>query len=129
MPRIRNDPNFNTCPDYASANLVNTRAQLINENVNEEQAIQLLRNIWLANNEADKALWQQQLADDREQQDHAQRLEEDEQQRVDQERADEEEATRKEERKKNKHKYTPILATGIPDDPRQRRVHRVVVFH
>ncbi|KAG1867426.1 hypothetical protein C8R48DRAFT_584607, partial [Suillus tomentosus] len=117
MPRIRNDPNFNTCPDYASANLVNTRAQLINENVNEEQAIQLLRYIWLANNEADKALWQQQLADDREQQEHAQRLEEDEQQRADQERADEEEATRKEERKKNKHKYTPILATGIPDDP------------
>ncbi|KAG2060579.1 WD40 repeat-like protein [Suillus hirtellus] len=65
---------------YASANFANTRVQLINENVNEEQAIQLLRNIWLANNEADKALWQQQLADDREQQDHAQRLEEDEQQ-------------------------------------------------
>ncbi|KAG2050817.1 hypothetical protein BDR06DRAFT_959782, partial [Suillus hirtellus] len=80
MPRIRNDPNFNTCPDYTSANFANMRAQLINENINEEQAIQLLRNIWLANNEADKALWQQQLADDREQQDHTQRLEEDEQQ-------------------------------------------------
>ncbi|KAG2123779.1 uncharacterized protein EDB93DRAFT_1098877 [Suillus bovinus] len=117
MPRIRNDPNFNICLDYASINFANTRAQLINENVDEEQAIQLLRNIWQANNETDKVLWQQQLAEDREQREHAQRIQEDEQERVKQERIDEEDAARKEERKKNKHKYIPILDTGIPDEP------------
>ncbi|KAG2150199.1 uncharacterized protein EDB93DRAFT_1103451 [Suillus bovinus] len=98
--------------DYASINFANTRAQLINENVDEEQAIQLLRNIWQANNETDKVLWQQQLAEDREQREHAQRIQEDEQERVKQERIDEEDAARKEERKKNKHKYIPILDTG-----------------
>ncbi|KAG2123613.1 uncharacterized protein EDB93DRAFT_1098894 [Suillus bovinus] len=117
MPRIRNDPNFNICPDYASINFANTRAQLINENVDEEQAIQLLRNIWRANNETDKVLWQQQLAEDREQREHAQRIQEDEQEQVEQERIDEEDAARKEERKKNKHKYIPILDMGIPDEP------------
>ncbi|KAG2339974.1 hypothetical protein BDR05DRAFT_991747 [Suillus weaverae] len=116
MPRIRDDPNFNICPDYASDTFVNTRAQLINNNIAEEQAVQLLRNIWEANNDADKILWQQQVENDREQCAQHQRLEDEEQERLDQARVDEEDAIHKEERKKNKHKYVPILATGIPDD-------------
>lgn len=116
MPRIYNDPNFNICPDCASDTFVNTRAQLINNNITEEQAIQLLRNIWEANNDTDKILWQQQVENNREQCAHCQHLEEEEQEWLDQAQVAEEDATCKEERKKNKHKYVPILATGIPDD-------------
>ncbi|KAG0701938.1 hypothetical protein DFH29DRAFT_1049192 [Suillus ampliporus] len=118
MPRIQNDPNLNVCPDYTSEDFVNTRAQLINENTTEEQVVQLLKNIWTANNRADKRLWQQQVNDDNEEQTHRNRLEEEEEERLNQERAKEEEDARKEERKKNKHKYTPIQnGSRIPDDP------------
>lgn len=79
--------------------------------------MQLLRNIWEANNNAVKVLWQQQLDADREQQEHRQCLDEDEQDRLNQEKVEEEEAARKEERKKNKFKFIPILEAGIPDDP------------
>ncbi|KAG1908638.1 uncharacterized protein F5891DRAFT_1180169 [Suillus fuscotomentosus] len=117
MPRIRNDLNLNVCPDYTSDVFANIRAQLVNENTTEAQAMQLLRNIWEANNDAVKVLWQQQVDEDRERQEQRQRLDEDEQERLDQVRVEEEEAARKEERKKNKHKFIPILQTGIPDEP------------
>ncbi|KAG1745552.1 hypothetical protein EDD22DRAFT_851301 [Suillus occidentalis] len=103
MARMRNDPNFNVCPDYASDVFENTRAQLINENTNEEQAVQLLTNIWETNNNADKIAWQRQVAADREERLYREQLEEEEQDRLEQVRAQEEETTRKEDRKKNKH--------------------------
>ncbi|KAG1773430.1 hypothetical protein EDD22DRAFT_767200 [Suillus occidentalis] len=117
MPRIRNNPNLNVCPDYAADVFENIRVQLVNENTMEAQAMQLLRNIWEANNNAVKLLWQQQVDEDREQQEHRERLDEDEQERLNQEKIDEEEAASKEEKKKNKHKYLPILGTGIPNKP------------
>ncbi|KAG1840053.1 hypothetical protein F4604DRAFT_1992282 [Suillus subluteus] len=117
MLRICNDPNLNICPDYASEDFANTRAQLINDNTTEEQTVQLLRNIWQANNTLDKRLWQQQVEDDREEHAHLERMEEDEQERLNQECTNEEEDARKEERKKNKYKYIPIQNSGIPDDP------------
>ncbi|KAG2088740.1 uncharacterized protein F5147DRAFT_587506 [Suillus discolor] len=117
MPRIRSDPNLNLCPDYNLEDFANTRAQLVNDNTTEEQAVQLLRNIWLANNNLDKRLWQQQLENDREELVHQRRMEEDEQERLKQERINEEEDTCKEEPKKNKHKYIPIQNSGVPDDP------------
>ncbi|KAG1855163.1 hypothetical protein DFJ58DRAFT_913899 [Suillus subalutaceus] len=108
MLRIRNNPNLNICPDYASEVFDNIRAQLVNENTTEIQAMQLLRNIWEANNNAVK---------DEEREEQRQRLDKEEQERLNQERIDEEEVARKEERKKNKHKFIPILEAGIPDDP------------
>ncbi|KAG1731059.1 uncharacterized protein EDB91DRAFT_1085183 [Suillus paluster] len=116
MPRIHNDPNLDICLDYDNLSFANIRAQLVNNNTTKEQAIQLLRNIWQANNDTDKAQWQQQLEEDRERRNHLQRLNDKEQDRLDQERVDEEESVHKEERKKNKHKYIPILSTGIPND-------------
>ncbi|KAG2091353.1 uncharacterized protein F5147DRAFT_780039 [Suillus discolor] len=98
MPRIQNDPNLQVCPDYASEDFVDTRAQLINENTTDRR-------------------WQQQRNDDREEQAHRQRLEDEEQERTNQERANEEEDARKEERKKNKYKYIPIQNSGIPNEP------------
>lgn len=114
---MRNDPNFNICPDYATDTFANTRARLVNDNTTEEQAIQLLRNIWETNNDADKVAWQRQLEDEREERAHRDQVEEEERERLELARVEEEETARKEERKKNKHKFTPILAAGIPDDP------------
>ncbi|KAG2343184.1 hypothetical protein BDR05DRAFT_884647, partial [Suillus weaverae] len=110
-----NDPNLNICPNYAAEVFENIWAQLVNENTTEEQAMQLLQNIWEANNNAVKVLWQQQVEEDRERQEHHQRLD-DEQERLNQERVEEEEVVHKEERKKNKYKFIPLLETGIPDD-------------
>ncbi|KAG1784995.1 uncharacterized protein HD556DRAFT_1250545 [Suillus plorans] len=103
MPCIRSDPNLNICPDYNSEDFENTRAQLVNENTTEDQVVQLLRNIWLANNNLEKHLWQQQAE---------QCMEEDKQGRLNQVRIDEEEDARKEEQKKNKFKYIPIQNSG-----------------
>ncbi|KAG1866766.1 hypothetical protein F4604DRAFT_1524080, partial [Suillus subluteus] len=111
------DPNLNICPDYASKDFVDTRAQLISEDITEEQAIQLLKNIWQANNNTEKGLWQQQVNDDREEQAHRDHLEEDKEECLKQEHLAEEEEARKDEQKKNKHKCTPIQNMGIPDDP------------
>ncbi|KAG1807163.1 uncharacterized protein BJ212DRAFT_1199279, partial [Suillus subaureus] len=116
MPHIQNDPNLNICLDYASEDFANTQAQLINDDTTEEQAIQLLRNIWQSNNMSDKHLWQQQEQDDREEHEHIQHMEDDEQEHLNQEQANEEEDACKEEWK-NKHKYIPNHNLGIPDDP------------
>ncbi|KAG1851420.1 hypothetical protein DFJ58DRAFT_886304 [Suillus subalutaceus] len=117
MLRIRNNPNLNICPDYVSEVFANIRAQLVNENTTEVQAMQLLRNIWEANNNAIKVLWQRQVDEDEEQEEQRQRLDKEEQERLNQERINEEEVACKEERKKNKHKFIPILEAGIPNDP------------
>ncbi|KAG1792976.1 uncharacterized protein HD556DRAFT_1309001 [Suillus plorans] len=118
MPRIINDPNLNVCPDYASPHYANARAQLVNDNVTEEQSIQLLRTIWRAANDADIDLWEGQVEVKREQRENLRRIQEEEQDRIEQERIDEEESARKEEKKKHKHKFMPIPEdTGVPDEP------------
>ncbi|KAG1796690.1 uncharacterized protein HD556DRAFT_1234065 [Suillus plorans] len=116
MLRIWNDPNLNICPDYVSEVFANIQAQLVNDNTTKAQVMQLLHNIWEANNNAIKVLWQQQVDNDREQQEHLRRVNEDEQERLNQEKVEEQETACKEEKKKNKHKFLPILETGIPDD-------------
>ncbi|KAG0704418.1 hypothetical protein DFH29DRAFT_1068118 [Suillus ampliporus] len=117
MPRIINDPNLNVCPDYASPPYANARAQLINDNVTEEQSIFLLRTIWRAANDADIGLWEAQVEVEREQHENLRRIQEEEQDRLEQERIDEEESARKEEKKKHKHKFAPIQEdTGVPDE-------------
>jgi hypothetical protein len=55
---MHNDPNFNICPDYALDVFTNAWAQFINDNTTKEQVIQLLKNIWELNNNADKETWQ-----------------------------------------------------------------------
>ncbi|KAG2750588.1 hypothetical protein P692DRAFT_201692175, partial [Suillus brevipes Sb2] len=114
MDRIRQDPNLEVCPDYASDAFAQTRALLENDQVNQEQAVQMLRNIWEANNNAAKARWQVQREEDRRrQEDHRLRNEEEQ---ADRERLqiEEAEAALKEDRKKNKFKYTPII---VPNEP------------
>lgn len=117
MPRIRNDPNFNVCPDYATLPYAVAREQIVNEQVTEAQAVQFLRNIWEAANNAEKALWLEQVEADREQRDQLRFLQEEQEEIQEREKLAEEEAARKEEKKKYKHKYTPIQASGVPDEP------------
>ncbi|KAG2124369.1 hypothetical protein DEU56DRAFT_692862, partial [Suillus clintonianus] len=117
MPRILNDPNLNICPDYATPPYANARAQLINEHINEEQAIQILKNIWEASNNVEKGLCQGQVEDEREHREHLNQLQQEQQDRHEQEQIEEAELARKEEKKKYKHKYAPIQATGVPDEP------------
>ncbi|KAG1720962.1 hypothetical protein EDB19DRAFT_1917613 [Suillus lakei] len=109
MPRIVYNPNLNICPDYASQEHAESRLPLTNANIDEDQAVQILRNIWEAGNNAAKAQWQEQVNMDREQREHRAHIEEEEQARLEQLQNEEEETTRKEERKKNKHKFIPII--------------------
>ena len=64
MPHILSDPGLEKCPNYASPIYEATRAPLVNDNTTEAQAIQFLKNIWTAGNQADKVSWQQQKEQD-----------------------------------------------------------------
>lgn len=117
MPRLSSDPNLSICPDYAEEAYADARLQLTNQNIDEDQAILILRNVWLASNNADKAQWRNQVEEDAERRQHLERLREEEQERQDQDRIDEDEAARKEDRKKNKFKYTSIPGLDVPMKP------------
>jgi len=116
MERLRHDPNLNLCPDYTSDAFAETRAQLTNENITEEQSIQILKNIWETSNNAAKAQWQTQQEEDRQRHEHLQCLKDEEQENRERVQLEEEEAARKEERKRNKFKYTPIPERDVPTE-------------
>jgi hypothetical protein len=113
MPRILFNPGLLECPDFTSDTFVISRAPFINANTTEQQAIQLLRDIWTAGNDADKVRWQLQLDEDeaalaeRHLQMQSDNL-------VAQTEVEEAEAARKDELKKNKSKYLPILDRDVP---------------
>ena len=114
MPRIQIDPGLLECPDFASDIYTAARAPFINETTTEEQAIQFLKALWTAGNDADKVKWQQQIVDDdlaltetRRQQAEADAV-------IAQAEVDEAETLRKEEMKKNKTKYLPIPDRDVP---------------
>lgn len=104
MARLSSDPSQNVCPNYADEAFALTRAQLINQNIDEAQSIQMLINIWEAGKNAAKLQWQAQLEEDDQH--------EEEQQRQDQERLEEQEITRKEDR----NKYTPVPDRDVPTE-------------
>ena len=114
MPRIHSNPALSECPDFASPTYAEARAPLVNLQVNEAQAIQLLRAVWSAGNEADKLRWQVQCEED-----EASRLEQacvhsEAETLKAQAEIDKAEAIRKEEIKKNKSKYIPIPDRDVP---------------
>jgi hypothetical protein len=114
MPRIHADPGFLECPDYASPTYAATRAPLINQNTNEIQAIQFLKDIWTAGNEADKARWQVQNEEDEALRTEQLRIQTEAEGLKAQAEVEEVEALRKEEMKKNKSKYLPIPNRDVP---------------
>ncbi|KAF8814481.1 hypothetical protein BYT27DRAFT_7082218 [Phlegmacium glaucopus] len=80
----------------------------VNPNTTEDQAIQLLKNIWHAGNEADKVMWQQQNIDDTADLTECHWLQSEADVLRVQGSIDDEESLRKEEMNKNKMKYIPI---------------------
>jgi len=111
------DPRSLVCPDHTSDDFTTLRAALVNPTRTNDEAVQLLNTIWVAKNDAEKVVWQQQLADDAAINAEAERLSrEADAARTEAQRL-EDEATEKEERKKNKAKYLPILDRPPPEGP------------
>lgn len=114
MARIQFNPNLLECPDFASPTYAATRAPLVNANTTEEAAIQLLKGIWSAGNEADKIRWQTQLDEEEALRVEQLRLQTEAEDLRAQAQVAEAEAIRKEDLKKNKSKYIPIPDRDIP---------------
>ncbi|KAF8797779.1 hypothetical protein BYT27DRAFT_7046836, partial [Phlegmacium glaucopus] len=114
MPRIQADPGLLECPDFASAVYTAARTPFINLTTTEEQAIQFLKNLWDAGNQADKVRWHQQNEDDNAAltERHWVQLEADSARL--QAKTVKAEALRKEEMRKNKTKYMPIPDRDVP---------------
>jgi hypothetical protein len=114
MARIQFNPSLLECPDFASPTYAATRAPLINDNTTEEAAIQFLRNIWTAGNEADKVRWQTQVDEDNVLRAEQLRVQTEADDLRVQAEVEEAEALRKEDLKKNKSKYIPIPDREVP---------------
>ena len=114
MPRIQFDPALLECPDFASPIYQAVRAPLVNPEVTEAQAIEFLRAIWLAGNEAEKVKWQTQNDEDEVvRTDQLRMLTEAEALKA-QIEVEEAASLKKEEMKKNKSKYIPIPDRDVP---------------
>ena len=114
MPRIQSDPGLLECPDFASEVYAAARAPFVQPPTTEAQAIQLLRDLWTAGNEADKLKWQQQIEDDDAALTETRRLQSEADTLKAQKEIDEAESLRKEEMKKNKAKFLPIPDRDVP---------------
>jgi hypothetical protein len=114
MARLQFNPNLLECPDFASPTYEAARAPFINENTTEEVAIQLLKDIWNAGNEADKVRWQVQSDEDNALRAEQLRIQADADDLRAQAEVEEAEALRKEDVKKNKTKYIPIPDRDVP---------------
>ena len=114
MARIQFDPGLLICPDFASPTYAASRLPLVNENTTEEQAIQFLRDVWTAGNEAEKVRWQLQTDEEDVLIAERQRIQiETEDLRI-QNEFEEAETLRKDELKRNKSKYLPIPDRDVP---------------
>lgn len=114
MPRILSDPGFLECPDFASPTYAASRAPLVNDNTTDIQAIQFLKDIWSAGNEADKIRWQQQNEEEEALRTERLRTQTEAEDLRAQAEVEEVETLRKEEMKKNKFKYLPIPDRDVP---------------
>ena len=114
MPRIQFDPALLECPDFSAPIYDAVRAPLINPQVTAAQAVEFLRAIWIAGNEAEKVKWQTQKDEDEVAQIDQLRLHMEAEAGRAQAEVEEAEALKKEEMKKNKSKYIPIPDRDVP---------------
>jgi hypothetical protein len=114
MPRIQSNPGSLECPDYASPTYAAARQMLVNQNTTEAQAVQFLKDVWTAGNEADKVRWQTQNEEDEAARTERLRIQTEAEGLKAQAEVEEAEALRKEEVKKNKSKYIPIPDRDVP---------------
>ncbi|KAL6302099.1 hypothetical protein BKA93DRAFT_713592, partial [Sparassis latifolia] len=108
------DPASLECPDYALDTYAVTRAPLVNDNTSNEQAIQLLVNIWKAGNEADKVAWQLQIEEHEAEIAEQIRLAAEADKDTQEAQLVEQANAQKEETKKNRAKFAPIPDRDIP---------------
>jgi len=117
MPILAEDPNTATVPNFETAEYAEARAQLINEDTNEQQAAEILANLWRIQNNADKLLWAARLQEQAQTAEAEHRRVTEEEDQCQQTLLAEQEAVVAEERKKNKAKYAPIHNIDVPSNP------------
>jgi len=117
MNRLTIDPSLQECPDYQSETYTESRAPLISGDTTEAQAVQFLRTIWIAGNNADKTRWAAQLQNDENERAHHLRLNDERVAQLEEVQRIEKEDAQKEEIKKNKAKYTPLVDRDVPTEP------------
>ncbi|OCH83844.1 hypothetical protein OBBRIDRAFT_808701, partial [Obba rivulosa] len=62
QPALLDDPNLAKCPDYGAVEYAELRAIVAQQRQSDDEgAIQYLRNLWTAKNNADKNRWADQL--------------------------------------------------------------------
>ncbi|KAL6309303.1 hypothetical protein BKA93DRAFT_711950, partial [Sparassis latifolia] len=114
MPGIQINPASLECPDYASDTYAATRAPLVNDHTTNEQAIQLLVNIWKAGNDAEKVSWQHQMEEHEAEVAEQVRLAAEADNDAQEAQLAEQANVRKEEIKKNRAKFAPIPDRDVP---------------
>ena len=114
MPRLQFNPSLLECPDFSSPTYAAVRGPLVNDNTTEEQAIQLLKDVWTAGNEVDKGIWQTQVDEDEALQADQSRVRAEADELRIQKEIEEAEALRKDDMKKNKSKHLPIPDRDVP---------------
>ena len=108
------NPHDAVIPDFAAPEFAAQRQFLTDGGIQDAQAVNILANIWNANNAKEHAAWLQRQADQEQAQREAELAAEEEAQRRRQEEADLLEAARIEGRRKNKAKYNPIRDSPVP---------------
>ena len=114
MPRLQFDPSLLECPDFSSPTYAAFRGPLVNDNTTEEQAIQLLKDVWTAGNEVDRGIWQTQVDEDEALRADQSRVRAEAEELRIQKEIEEAEALRRDDIKKNKSKHLPIPDRDVP---------------
>ncbi|KAG1842942.1 hypothetical protein C8R48DRAFT_556073, partial [Suillus tomentosus] len=113
--RLHSDPGLLACPDFTSERHRPSRAPFLSVTVDDAQAAESLRLVWVSTNEDLRIQWRQQLAEDERLRAEQHHLAEEEAIRLQQARQLEEDTARADERKKNRFKHTDILMRPRPD--------------
>ncbi|KAG2359908.1 hypothetical protein BDR07DRAFT_1291147 [Suillus spraguei] len=108
MPLIAEDPNLAVIPDFRTEEHTAAWAHLTNDTIDDDQAAELLANLWTIQNQADRPCWATRLEEERCTAEANRRLIADEEAEHHWITLEEQEAALTEERKKNKSKYAPM---------------------
>jgi hypothetical protein len=64
MPILAEDPNAAILPDFEADEYVQARAQIINNIIDDQQAAQILANLWHIQNDTDKHCWADRIQEE-----------------------------------------------------------------
>jgi hypothetical protein len=117
MPILAEDPNLAILPDFEADEYAQARAQIANDVIDEQQAAQILANLWRIQNDSDKRRWADRIQEEARAAEEARRQAAEVEDQRRQAQAAEQEAAVLEERKKNKSKYAPIRNADVPSNP------------